>query len=168
MRIGRDCAIGAGTTLSHALLGNRVIVHPGARLGQDGFGFAMGATHLKVPQVGRVIVQDDVEIGANTTIDRGASRDTVIGEGTKIDNLVQIAHNVVIGRHCVIVSGVGISGSTTLEDYVVLGGRSASSAISASGAARRSPAPRTSTATCPPAPAGAAPRPSPSGRGSGS
>ncbi len=123
VRIGRDCSIGAGTTLSHALLGNRVIVHPGARLGQDGFGFAMGASHLKVPQVGRVIVQDDVEIGANTTIDRGASRDTVIGEGTKIDNLVQIAHNVVIGRHCVIVSGVGISGSTTLEDYVVLGGQ---------------------------------------------
>lgn len=69
----------------------------------------MGASHIKVPQIGRVIVQDDVEIGANTTIDRGASRDTVIGEGTKIDNLVQIAHNVVIGRHCVIVSGVGIS-----------------------------------------------------------
>ncbi|WP_267354320.1 MULTISPECIES: UDP-3-O-(3-hydroxymyristoyl)glucosamine N-acyltransferase [unclassified Methylobacterium] len=123
VRIGRDCAIGAGTTLSHALLGNRVILHPGVRLGQDGFGFAMGVTHLKVPQIGRVIVQDDVEIGANTTVDRGASRDTVIGEGTKIDNLVQIAHNVVIGRHCVIVSGVGISGSTTLEDYVVLGGQ---------------------------------------------
>lgn len=123
VRIGRDSSIGAGATLTHALLGNRVIVHPGARIGQDGFGFAMGASHLKVPQVGRVIVQDDVEIGANTTIDRGASRDTVIGEGTKIDNLVQIAHNVVIGRHCVIVSGVGISGSTTLEDYVVLGGQ---------------------------------------------
>ena len=123
VRIGRDCSIGAGATLTHALVGNRVIVHPGARIGQDGFGFAMGASHLKVPQVGRVIVQDDVEIGANTTIDRGASRDTVIGEGTKIDNLVQIAHNVVIGRHCVIVSGVGISGSTTLEDYVVLGGQ---------------------------------------------
>ena len=123
VRIGRDCAVGAGVTLSHALVGNRVILHPGARIGQDGFGFHMGATHLKVPQVGRVIVQDDVEIGANTTVDRGASRDTVIGEGTKIDNLVQIAHNVVIGRHCVIVSGVGISGSTTLEDYVVLGGQ---------------------------------------------
>ncbi|MBX9931425.1 MAG: UDP-3-O-(3-hydroxymyristoyl)glucosamine N-acyltransferase [Methylobacterium sp.] len=124
VRIGRDCAIGAGATLTHALVGNRVIIHPGARLGQDGFGFAMGAGgHPKVPQIGRVIIQDDVEIGANTTIDRGASRDTVIGEGTKIDNLVQIAHNVVIGRHCVIVSGVGISGSTTLEDYVVLGGQ---------------------------------------------
>ncbi|MEA1833018.1 UDP-3-O-(3-hydroxymyristoyl)glucosamine N-acyltransferase [Methylobacterium durans] len=123
VRVGRGCSIGAGATLTHALVGNRVIVHPGARIGQDGFGFAMGASHIKVPQVGRVIVQDDVEIGANTTIDRGASRDTVIGEGTKIDNLVQIAHNVVIGRHCVIVSGVGISGSTTLEDYVVLGGQ---------------------------------------------
>ncbi|GJE43502.1 UDP-3-O-(3-hydroxymyristoyl)glucosamine N-acyltransferase [Methylobacterium soli] len=123
VRIGRDCSIGAGTTLIHALVGNRVIVHPGARIGQDGFGFAMGVSHLKVPQIGRVVIQDDVEIGANTTIDRGASRDTVIGEGTKIDNLVQIAHNVVVGRHCVIVSGVGISGSTTLEDYVVLGGQ---------------------------------------------
>ncbi len=124
VRIGRDCSIGAGATLTHSLVGNRVIIHPGARIGQDGFGFAMGpGGHLKVPQIGRVIIQDDVEIGANTTIDRGASRDTVIGEGTKIDNLVQIAHNVVIGRHCVIVSGVGISGSTTLEDYVVLGGQ---------------------------------------------
>ena len=94
------------------------------RVGQDGFGFAMGPQgHLKVPQIGRVIIQDDVEIGANTTIDRGASRDTVIGEGTKIDNLVQIGHNVVIGRHCVIVAQVGISGSTTIEDFVVLGGQ---------------------------------------------
>ena len=123
VRIGRLCAIGPGATLQHALLGNRVIVHPGARIGQDGFGFAMGASHLKVPQTGRVIVQDDVEIGANTTVDRGASRDTVIGEGTKIDNLVQVAHNVVIGRHCVIVAGVAIAGSTTLDDYVVLGGQ---------------------------------------------
>ncbi len=101
-----------------------MIIHHGAAIGQDGFGFAMSAKgHLKVPQLGRVIIQDDVEIGANTTIDRGATRDTIIGEGTKIDNLVQIAHNVVIGRHCVIVSQVGISGSTTLEDFVVLGGQ---------------------------------------------
>jgi UDP-3-O-[3-hydroxymyristoyl] glucosamine N-acyltransferase len=108
----------------HAYLGNRVILHPGVRIGQDGYGFAMGpGGHLKVPQVGRVIIQDDVEIGANTTVDRGANRDTVIGEGTKIDNLVQIAHNVVIGRHCIIVSQVGISGSATLEDYVALGGQ---------------------------------------------
>jgi UDP-3-O-[3-hydroxymyristoyl] glucosamine N-acyltransferase len=93
-----------------ALLGNRVIVHPGARIGQDGFGYALGPTgHRKVPQIGRVILQDDVEIGANTTLDRGATRDTVVGEGTKIDNLVQIAHNVVIGRHCIIVAQTGIA-----------------------------------------------------------
>jgi UDP-3-O-[3-hydroxymyristoyl] glucosamine N-acyltransferase len=124
VRIGRNCSVGAGATLQCALIGNRVIIHPGARIGQDGFGFAMGPKgHMKVPQVGRVIIQDDVEIGANSSIDRGASRDTVIGEGTKIDNLVQIGHNCVIGRHCVIVSQVGIAGSTTLEDFVVLGGQ---------------------------------------------
>lgn len=124
VKVGRNCSIGSGATVLHSLLGNRVIIHPGARLGQDGFGFAMGAKgHLKVPQIGRVIVQDDVEIGANSTVDRGTTRDTVIGEGTKIDNLVQIGHNVSIGRHCVIVSQVGISGSATLEDYVVLGGQ---------------------------------------------
>lgn len=124
VRIGRDCSIGANASVQHSLIGNRVIIHPGVCIGQDGFGFAMGpGGHLKVPQLGRVIVQDDVEIGANSTIDRGANRDTVVGEGTKIDNLVQIAHNVVIGRHCVIVAQVGIAGSVTLEDYVVLGGK---------------------------------------------
>lgn len=124
VRIGRDCVVASNATVQHALIGNRVIIHPGVSIGQDGFGFAMGpGGHLKVPQVGRVIIQDDVEIGANTTIDRGANRDTVIGEGTKIDNLVQIAHNVTIGRHCVIVSQVGISGSTVLQDYAVLGGQ---------------------------------------------
>lgn len=123
-KIGRDCAISPHATVQFALIGNRVILHPGVRIGQDGFGFALGANgHLKVPQVGRVIIQDDVEVGANSTIDRGAIRDTMIGEGTKIDNLVQIAHNVVIGRNCVIVAQVGISGSTTLGDGVVLGGR---------------------------------------------
>ena len=80
--------------------------------------------HLKVPQIGRVIIQSNVEIGANTTIDRGANRDTVIGEGTKIDNQVQIGHNVVVGRHCILVSQVGISGSSTLEDFVAIGGQS--------------------------------------------
>ena len=124
VRIGRDCAIGAGATVSHTLIGDRVIIHPGCKFGQDGFGYVMGGTgHMKVPQVGRVIIQDDVEIGAGTTIDRGALRDTVIGEGTKIDNLVQIGHNVTIGRHCVIVAQTGISGSATLEDFVVLGAR---------------------------------------------
>lgn len=125
VRIGRNCAIAPQVTIQAALIGNRVILHPGVRIGQDGFGFAMGLQgHLKVPQVGRVIIQDDVEIGANSTVDRGASRDTVIGEGTKIDNLVQIGHNVVIGRHAIIVAQVGISGSTTLDDYVALGGQS--------------------------------------------
>lgn len=123
--IGRDSYIGAGCSVTHALIGNNVILHAGVRVGQDGFGFAMGAgSHLKVPQVGRVIIQDHVEIGANCCIDRGALKDTVIGEGTKIDNLVQIGHNAVIGRHCVIVGQVGISGSAVLEDYVVLGGQS--------------------------------------------
>jgi UDP-3-O-[3-hydroxymyristoyl] glucosamine N-acyltransferase len=124
VRIGRDCSIGAGTTVSNALIGDQVIVHPGCKIGQDGFGFVMGGSgHVKVPQVGRVIIQDDVEIGAGTTIDRGALRDTVIGEGTKIDNLVQVGHNVSIGRHCILVAQTGISGSSTLEDFVVLGAR---------------------------------------------
>jgi UDP-3-O-[3-hydroxymyristoyl] glucosamine N-acyltransferase LpxD len=123
-RIGRDCSIGAGASVLHALVGNRVIVHPGARIGQDGFGFAFAnGRHGKVPQVGRVIIQDDVEIGSGTAIDRGGTRDTIIGEGTKIDNLVQIAHNVVIGRHCIIVAQTGIAGSARLDDYVVLGGQ---------------------------------------------
>ncbi len=120
--VGRNCFIGPNVTLSHAHIGDRVILHPGVRIGQDGFGFAMGLpSHEKVPQLGRVIIQDDVEIGANTTVDRGAGPDTVIGEGTKIDNLVQIGHNVQIGRHCIIVAQTGISGSTHLEDFVVLG-----------------------------------------------
>ncbi len=124
VRIGRDCSIGAGTTVTNTLIGDRVIVHPGCKIGQDGFGFVMGASgHVKIPQVGRVIIQDHVEIGAGTTIDRGAIRDTVIGEGTKIDNLVQVGHNVSIGRHCVVVAQSGISGSSTLEDFVVLGAR---------------------------------------------
>jgi UDP-3-O-[3-hydroxymyristoyl] glucosamine N-acyltransferase len=124
VHIGRDCFIGPNATVTHTLVGNRVIIHAGASIGQDGFGFAMGkAGHLKVPQIGRVIIQDDVEIGANTTIDRGALRDTIIGEGTKIDNLVQIGHNVVIGRHCIIVAQTGISGSSELGDFVALGGQ---------------------------------------------
>ena len=123
--IGRDCFVGMHASIQHALIGNRVIIHPGVRIGQDGFGFAMGASgHAKVPQIGRVIVQDDVEIGANTTIDRGANRDTVIGEGTKIDNQVQIGHNVEIGRHCIIVAQVGIAGSARIGDFVAIGGQS--------------------------------------------
>ena len=124
VRIGRNSVVGANCTVYCALIGDRVILHPGVRIGQDGFGFAMGPRgHLKVPQIGRVILQDDVEIGAGATIDRGANRDTVVGEGTKIDNLVQVGHNVVIGRHCVIVAQAGISGSCTIEDFVAIGGQ---------------------------------------------
>ncbi|HVV26891.1 MAG TPA: UDP-3-O-(3-hydroxymyristoyl)glucosamine N-acyltransferase [Rhizomicrobium sp.] len=122
--IGTGCEIGAGVTISHAYLGDRVIVLPGAHIGQPGFGFASSARgHVKIPQLGRVIIQDRVEIGAATTIDRGSLGDTVIGEGTKIDNLVQVAHNVQIGRHCVVVSQVGIAGSSVIEDFAVLGGQ---------------------------------------------
>lgn len=122
--VGRDCRIGAHVSLSHALLGARVYVYPGARIGQEGFGFASTRDgFLSVPQLGRVILEDDVEVGANTTIDRGSSRDTVIGAGSRLDNLVQIGHNVVLGRCCVIVAQVGISGSTVLEDFVRVGGQ---------------------------------------------
>lgn len=126
VRIGRDCAIAAGASVICAYLGNGVIVHNGARIGQDGYGYAPGPRGMaKIVQVGRVIIQDNVEIGANTTIDRGTMDDTVIGEGTKIDNQVQIAHNVRVGRHCAIVSGVGIAGSATIGDGVQIGGASA-------------------------------------------
>lgn len=121
--IGRNSHIGHGVTIQHALIGSNVIVHPGARIGQDGFGYAPGPGGLlKIPQIGRVIIQDHVEIGANTTIDRGALDDTVIGEGTKIDNLVQIGHNVRIGRFCVLVAQVGVAGSATIGDGVMIGG----------------------------------------------
>lgn len=124
VRIGRDCAIGSGTVITNTLVGDRVIIHPGCHIGQDGFGYVMGANgHQKVPQIGRVIIQDDVEIGAGTAVDRGANRDTVIGEGTKIDNHVQVGHNVSIGRHCVLVAQTGISGSATLKDFVLLAAR---------------------------------------------
>jgi len=124
VQIGRNCAIGPGSSITHAIIGDRVIIHPGCLIGQDGFGFIMGATgHLKVPQVGIVAIEQDVEIGAGTAVDRGGIRNTVIGEGTKIDNLVQIAHNVVIGRHCIIAGQSGLSGSVTLGDFVVLGAR---------------------------------------------
>ena len=122
--LGDDVRVGANASLSHCLIGSRVRIYPGARIGQDGFGFAPDPNvPVKVPQLGRVIVGDDVEIGANTTIDRGAGPDTVIGPGTMIDNLVQIGHNVQIGRGCVIVAQVGISGSTRLGDYVMIGGQ---------------------------------------------
>ncbi len=122
--IGRNCYIGPNVSVIHSLIGNGVRLHSGVSMGQDGFGFAMsGQGHLKVPQIGRVVIQDNVEIGSNTAVDRGALRDTIIGEGTKIDNLCQIGHNVVIGRHCVIAGLTAIAGSAELEDFVVLGGK---------------------------------------------
>jgi UDP-3-O-[3-hydroxymyristoyl] glucosamine N-acyltransferase len=122
--IGADCRIGAHVTLSHALLGARVRLFPGARVGQDGFGFAVTQQGFhSVPQLGRVVLEDDVEVGANTTIDRGSAHDTVIGAGSRLDNLVQIGHNVRLGRCCVIVSQAGISGSTVLGDFVQVGGQ---------------------------------------------
>jgi UDP-3-O-[3-hydroxymyristoyl] glucosamine N-acyltransferase len=122
--VGADCRIGAHASLSYALLGDRVVVFPGARIGQDGFGFAPAGTEfLSVPQLGRVVLEDDVEIGANTTIDRGSLHDTRIGAGSRLDNLVQIGHNVRLGRLCVIVSQAGISGSTILEDHVMVAGQ---------------------------------------------
>jgi UDP-3-O-[3-hydroxymyristoyl] glucosamine N-acyltransferase len=122
--IGSGCRIGSGAVISHTLMGNMCLVYPGACVGQDGFGFAMGAEgHLKVPQLGRVIVGNDVEIGANATIDRGAGPDTVIGNGCRIDNLVQIGHNVQLGMGCVVVAQVGISGSTRFGNFVVAAGQ---------------------------------------------
>ncbi len=124
-RVGDSCWLMPGSIVAaECVVGNRVQIQPGAVIGSDGFGYEfVQGRHQKVPQVGQVAIHDDVEIGANTTIDRARFSQTVIGQGTKIDNLVQIAHNVVIGRHCMICSQVGISGSTTLEDYVVLGGQ---------------------------------------------
>jgi len=124
VQIGRRCSVGPGASIIHAFIGDSVIIHPGCRIGQDGFRYQPSPKgHIKVPQIGRVIIQDNVEIGAGTTIDRGGIGDTVIGEGTKIDNLVQIGHNCSIGRHCIIVSQCGISGSVVLGDYVVLAGQ---------------------------------------------
>ena len=122
VRIGRDCDVGAGTTIQFALIGNNVMIHPGCHIGQDGFGFFFGSGgHVKVPQTGRVLIQNDVEIGAGTAVDRGSLRDTIIGEGTKIDNHVQIGHNVTVGRHCLLAAKVAIGGSVTIGDNVAFG-----------------------------------------------
>jgi UDP-3-O-[3-hydroxymyristoyl] glucosamine N-acyltransferase len=125
VKIGRDCNVGARTSIQCALIGNNVLIHPGCGIGQDGYGFIFFGPegHLKVPQTGRVLIQNDVEIGAGTTIDRGSLRDTVIGEGTKIDNQVQIGHNVSIGRHCLLAAQIGLAGSLTIGDYVALGAK---------------------------------------------
>src|SRR5581483_10040542 len=124
-QVGDDCWLMPGSVVAaECVLGRRVRLQPGVVVGSDGFGYEfVGGRHEKVPQIGTVVIEDDVEIGANTTLDRARFSRTLIGEGTKIDNLVQIAHNVIIGKHCILCAQVGISGSTTLEDYVILGGQ---------------------------------------------
>ena len=123
--LGKNCKIGANATISHAIIGDNVSIYTGARIGQDGFGFAIDREKgfKKVIQLGRVIIENNCEIGANSCIDRGAGRDTIIGAGTWIDNMVHIAHNVVIGKNCVIVAHVGIAGSATIGDFVMIGGQ---------------------------------------------
>ena len=128
VQLGDHCRIGANCTLSHCIVGNRVVTHRGVHIGQDGFGYAPSNKGVvKVPQLGRVIIGDDVDIGSGTCIDRGAGPDTVIGMGTKIDNLVQIAHNVQIGKFVFIAAQVGLAGSTIVGDGVMFGGQSGSS-----------------------------------------
>lgn len=126
--IGRNCIIASNCTIDCAYLGNNVVIQSGARIGSEGFGWLdFGKSNRKIPQLGRAIIQDGVEIGANTTVDRGALGDTVIGQGTKIDNQVQIGHNCRLGRYCLIAAQSGLSGSTILEDGVLFGGNAASS-----------------------------------------
>jgi len=121
--IGDDCTIGPNTTISHAILGSRVHIYSGAIVGAQGFGFVPGARGLRrVPQLGRVLIGNDVEFGANSTIDRGALGDTTIGDGTVIDNLIQIGHNCRIGRSVVLCGQSGIAGSVTIEDGAIIGG----------------------------------------------
>jgi UDP-3-O-[3-hydroxymyristoyl] glucosamine N-acyltransferase len=122
--IGNDCDIGANTSISHAIIGNRVRIATNVSIGGEGFGFVPGPQGLlRVPQLGRVVIEDDVEIGGNCAIDRGAMDDTVIGRGTAIDNLVQIAHNVRIGKYCVIAGQAGVAGSAVIGDFVMIGGQ---------------------------------------------
>jgi len=125
VQIGEDCWLMPNTTVAtECILKNRVRLQPGAVVGSDGFGYEFGGgRHQKMAQIGNVLVEDDVEIGANATIDRARFSSTVIGEGSKIDNLVQIAHNVIIGKHCLVCAQTGISGSSALEDYVILAGQ---------------------------------------------
>ncbi len=124
VEIGDGCRIGALCSISHAIIGKRALIHRGVHIGQDGFGFAPGPKGMiKVPQLGRVLIGNDVEIGSGTCIDRGAGPDTVIGNFCKIDNLVQIGHNVQMGKYVIITGQCGVSGSTQLGDGVMLGGQ---------------------------------------------
>jgi UDP-3-O-[3-hydroxymyristoyl] glucosamine N-acyltransferase len=129
--VGADCLLGEDVNLfpnvtlyPRTEVGHRVRIHSGTVVGADGFGYVLdNGIHRKVPQIGNVIICDDVELGANVTVDRGALGPTIVGKGTKIDNLVQIAHNVTVGEHCIIVSQAGVAGSTKLGNYVILGGQ---------------------------------------------
>jgi UDP-3-O-[3-hydroxymyristoyl] glucosamine N-acyltransferase len=125
VRVGAQCLLHPRVTVyPGAQIGDRVILHAGVVVGSDGFGYVLAeGRHAKFPQLGKIVIEDDVEIGSNTTLDRGSLGSTLIGQGTKIDNLVQIAHNVKIGRHCIIVAQTGISGSTEVGDYVVMAGQ---------------------------------------------
>ena len=125
VRVGQHCTLHPHVTVyPGAQIGNRTVLHAGVVIGSDGFGYVFTeGRHIKFPQLGRIVIEDDVEIGSNTTLDRGSLGTTVIGKGTKIDNLVQIAHNVKIGRHCIIVSQTGISGGSEVGDYVVMAGQ---------------------------------------------
>jgi UDP-3-O-[3-hydroxymyristoyl] glucosamine N-acyltransferase len=149
--VGAHCVIGDSATVGHgtrlwahvtiyprAEIGARASIHSGARVGSDGFGYVFReGAHAKIPHVGRCIVGDDVEIGANTTIDRGSIDDTVIGNGTKIDNLVHVAHNVRIGQKCLIMAQVGIAGSVTVGDGAILAGQAGISGHTSIGAGAR-------------------------------
>ena len=122
--IGDNTTIGPNCTIAYSVIGSNVKIHYGARIGQDGFGFAQNENiNLKMPQLGRVLIKDNVEIGSNCCIDRGTGPDTIIGEGTKLDNLVQIGHNAVIGKNCIMVAQSGVSGSTKIGNNVIIGGQ---------------------------------------------
>lgn len=123
-RIGSNCQINTHVRISHCLMGNNCLILSGARIGEDGFGFIMvNGQHKRLPQIGRAIIGNDVEVGANACVDRGAMDDTIVGDGCRIDNLVQVAHNIKLGRGCVLVAQTGIAGSCTFGDYVVCGGQ---------------------------------------------
>ena len=123
-KLGNDCRIGSCANIMHSIIGNNVYIYGGARIGWDGFGFqTVQGQHKRIPQLGRVIIGNDVEIGANSCIDRGALDDTIIGDGCRIDNMVQVAHNDVLGRGCILVALTGIAGSCNFGDYVVVGGQ---------------------------------------------
>tara|TARA_B100001123_G_scaffold63616_1_gene69894 strand:+ start:263 stop:1291 length:1029 start_codon:yes stop_codon:yes gene_type:complete len=124
VEIGKNTVIGPNCTIAYSIIGDNVKIHNGVRIGQDGFGFAQNKnTNIKIPQLGRVLIKNNVEIGANSTIDRGTGPDTIIGEGSKLDNLVQIGHNAVLGKNCIIVAQSGVSGSTIIGNNVIIGGQ---------------------------------------------